>query len=192
MKNVFVVIEGLDGVGKSSVARELAKKMTQEGVTASALRCPAGDYQLAEPYLRRKCKTDARYLFYLSGAKHSSDLASELLTKESVVFDRYVYSTLAYHRAGGLRAKVDIESLDLLEPDFKYWLKVTDEHVRQSRLGSRPEINPGDLVPRVAGGLLEGIEKEFAAFGLSEIDTTELDLSQVVQLLWEDISRSRQ
>lgn len=190
MKNVFVVIEGLDGVGKSSVVRELANRMTMEGVTSTAQRCPVGDYQLAEPYLRRECDTDARYLFYLSGAKHSSDFARKLLTKSSVIFDRYVYSTLAYHRASGLRVSVDIESLDLLQPDFKYWLKVTDERVRQSRLTGRPEINPGDLVPRVPGGLIERIETELKTFGLSEIDTTELNLSQVVQLLWEDISRS--
>ena len=192
MKNVFVVIEGLDGVGKSSVVRELANRMTREGLTSTAQRCPTGDYQLAEPYLRQECDTDARYLFYLSGAKHSSDLAAELLTKSNVIFDRYVYSTLAYHRACGLRVAVDIESLDLLQPDFKYWLKVTDERVRQSRLSGRPESTPGDLVPRVPGGLIERIEAELKTFGLSEIDTTELNLSQVVQLLWEDISRAHQ
>lgn len=191
MKNFFVVIEGLDGVGKSSVATGLAKAIEQQGSRCVALRCPAGDYKLAEPYVRVNCATDARYLFYLSGAKHSSDLARELLAEQNVVFDRYYYSTLAYHRACGLAIAVAVESLNFLEPDYKYWLTVTDERVRRERIESRGEVTPGDLVSRTPGGLIERIEKEFRTFGFTEIDTTELSLRQVVQLLWEDICKRR-
>jgi thymidylate kinase len=191
MNSVFIVIEGLDGVGKSSVAAALAEKMTREGMPSTAIRCPTGDYRLSEPYIRRMCDTDARYLFYLSGAKHTSDVVSSLLIDGSVISDRYYYSTLAYHRASGLRVSVDHESLDLLVPDFKYWLTVKDEQVRQERIKNRAEINPADTVVRAPGGLIERIELEFQAFGLTEIDTTGINLAEVVQLLWEDISGGR-
>jgi dTMP kinase len=191
MNNVFVVIEGLDGVGKSSVAQGLAAKMTEGGFHSTSLRCPMGDYKLSEPYVRHECGTDARYLFYLSGVKHSSDIIRNLLTKQSVVLDRYYYSTLAYHRACGMRVTVDIDSMDLLQPNFRYLLTVADERVRQARLKSRKEVNPSDQVARVSGGLIDRIESEFKTFGLIEIDTTELRLNEVVQLLWEKVSEGK-
>lgn len=187
MKHLFVVVEGLDGTGKSSVVRGVAARMVGAGHPAIAIRCPVGDFSLAEPFVRQACTTDARYLFYLSGAKYTSDIVSDLLATQSVVCDRYYYSTVAYHQACGAQIEVDLASLGLRQPDLKFCLTVSDEQVRQTRIASRGEATPGDRVVREPGGVIERIEARFRSFGLKEIDTTSRPLDDVVELLFEEI-----
>ena len=93
----FVVLEGIDGCGKSSVARLVAKRL---GTKAVLTREPTdswigravrrGDKHKVSPY------TDA-LLFMADRAQHTEEISRLLERRKTVVCDRYYHSTVAYH-----------------------------------------------------------------------------------------------
>jgi len=179
-QHIFVAIEGIDGVGKSTIATELSTRLNNLGIPTLMMRSPVGDYQLAAPYVNNICDVDSHYLFYLSGVKHTSEEIRKALGHHSVVCDRYIFSTLAYHIANNASAQVDIASLNILKPDFAFYISVSDEQLRMSRILGRGKIDPGDQETRQKGSLVEKIEQEFARFGLISIDNTNRPLNEVV------------
>jgi dTMP kinase len=95
----FVVLEGIDGCGKSSVARLVAKRL---GTKAMLTREPTdswigravrrGDKHKVSPY------TDA-LLFMADRAQHTEEISRLLERRKTVVCDRYYHSTVAYQTA---------------------------------------------------------------------------------------------
>lgn len=183
VRNLFVVIEGLDGVGKSTIVRELARALNARGRPCLAVKSPVGGYDRAAPYVSRRCDVTSKYLFYLSGVKHTSERIRGLLQKYSVVCDRWVYTTQAYHIAQGVPHVCDVAGMDLLVPDHAFYLKVTDERVRRSRLLGRGVLKPGDEVVWQPGGLLERIEGLLLANDMHVVDTTHLSVDETVASL---------
>lgn len=183
MRNLFIVIEGLDGVGKSTIVRELARALRARGRRCLAVKSPVGGYDRAAPYVSRRCDVVAKYLFYLSGVKHTSDRIRRLLLKYSVVCDRWVYTTQAYHVAQGVPPVCDIAGLELLVPDVAFYLRVTDERVRRSRLSGRGVLKPGDEVVFEPGGLLDRIERLLLVNDVRVIDTTRQTVPETVSCL---------
>jgi len=95
----FVVLEGIDGCGKSSVSRELARRL---GKGAVLTREPTdswigravrrGDRKRVSPY------TDA-LLFMADRSQHTMEIADMLKKGRTVICDRYYHSTVAYQAA---------------------------------------------------------------------------------------------
>lgn len=95
----FVVLEGIDGSGKSSVARLVAKRL---GTKAVLTREPTdswlgravrrGDNRQISPY------TDA-LLFMADRAEHTEEIARLVKRNKTVICDRYYHSTVAYQAA---------------------------------------------------------------------------------------------
>ena len=89
--NLFIVVEGTDGTGKSSISQELAKCLN-----AKYYRCPPKiiiplrKFADGSPYL-------FRYLYYLIGNFIAQHEIRSLLKHSSVICDWYVFSTIAYH-----------------------------------------------------------------------------------------------
>jgi len=95
----FVVIEGIDGCGKSSVSRALAERfgkravLTREPTKSWIGRAVhAGDEQKISPY------TDA-LLFMADRAQHTEEITKLVKKGKLVVCDRYYHSTIAYQAA---------------------------------------------------------------------------------------------
>ncbi len=95
----FVVIEGIDGCGKSSVARRVAKSLGKRAVltreptdTWIGRAVREGGGRDISPY------TDA-LLFMADRAQHTEKIASWLKKGKLVVCDRYYHSTVAYQAA---------------------------------------------------------------------------------------------
>jgi dTMP kinase len=180
-KNKLIAVEGMDGVGKSEITLRLVNALNAIGVSSIAIKSPIGDYHLSAGYVNLKCDVNSRYLFYLSGIKHTSDLIREYLSDYTVVCDRYIYSTEAYHKAQNLSVVVDLESLNILEPDYKFYITVSDEEIRRNRLIARGLFKPGDEEMSGKGSLIERIENNFKNFNLLEIDNTYRALDDVVE-----------
>lgn len=95
----FVVMEGIDGCGKSTVARRVAQRIGKRAVftrepTDSWLGKAVREGKGSEisPY------TDA-LLFMADRAEHTERIASWLAEGKLVVCDRYYHSTVAYQAA---------------------------------------------------------------------------------------------
>ena len=139
----FIVIEGLDGTGKSTTAKALAKALG--GV---ALNTPLDKFKDVRPQLEDIYAKESygRQLFYASTAIASSlQVQKELADSPAVVLDRYWLSTQVYHswRTQGVHFKLpEVEGM-LLKPDLTVYLELSLEE-RIKRLGGRSDNTEED------------------------------------------------
>lgn len=130
----FVVIEGLDGIGKSTVVQQLAAHFS-----GHAMSTPGPALRECRPTVLQAFAKDelAKALFYTASVSSQGRQARRLAEAGDWVFmDRYWDSTLAYARARGVSADLDALGSALVPPDLTVLL-VLDEAERQSRLAAR-------------------------------------------------------
>ncbi len=93
---IFVVFEGLDGSGKSTLSKETAKEIGAQRTSTPSREMSECRKVIDEQY--KNCGL-ASQLFYASTVAHASNYAKECLERgKSVVMDRYIASTLAYDK----------------------------------------------------------------------------------------------
>ena len=105
-KGLFIVIEGIDGTGKSSQAKLLAKFLEEKGHHALIEREPTDG-----PFGKklRQSMTEGRLspqeeldLFHADRKQHVQDIIIPALTKGThIILDRYYFSTMAYQGQRG-------------------------------------------------------------------------------------------
>jgi dTMP kinase len=105
--NRYVAVEGIDGSGKSTVARALASVLRQRGHTVTAVREPGGTpagESIREILLGRASELDnwtEAMLFAAARAQLAATVVAPALRRgDIVVSDRCYYSSLAYQGAG--------------------------------------------------------------------------------------------
>lgn len=153
------VIEGIDGAGKTTVARALAAT------------CGAVYYKTPPArYCRRRADYEcpgrerARFFFYLEALQAASDDLRVLLRRRDVVCDRYWLSTIVYHEAlicEDLQSHLD--GLHLVPPNGTVVLVADEATIRRrmlrrgrSRFDARLEADR-DLQHRVLQGYLRRV-----------------------------------
>ena len=185
MTGKFVVIEGLDATGKSTLVQRLAACLNAKPLkTPMRLEAPeflAGDLRAhfdARPPLQRRA-------YYRAACLIASEQAEIDLQKGHVVMDRYWTSTVAF---SALDDGVDIVQdwqgrypPELRKPDAVILLTV-DEENRTKRMSGRgePITNEernlaADIVHR------EAVLQTYRTFGPIEIDTSLLDADAVLE-----------
>lgn len=142
--SLYLAVEGVDGAGKSTVARAVAERLEAEGATVTLVREPGGtaigeeirslllDGQAMAPW------TEA-LLFAAQRAQLASEVIGPALARgEWVVSDRTYYSSLAYQGAArGLGVEevrmVNEAGLGGVVPDLVVvlWLDPADALARQ-------------------------------------------------------------
>lgn len=140
-KPLLVAVEGLDGCGKSTLARNLA-----ETLGAVLLRTPLDLDSATRTAMEAHCARSAlaRMLFYSATvAAAAIDIRAVLATGRSVVVDRYWLSTVAYHRVMGAPCSLDEVSEHLPLADFTLFLHAPLE-VRAERVRSRGQATDAD------------------------------------------------
>lgn len=131
---MFVVFEGIDGAGKSSLIEKVKEHYLQQGVDVLALREP-GSTQIGEEIRKlilhetMSPKTEVM-LFFAARAELVETKIKPALNKGTLVLlDRYSLSTYAYQGAGrGLDVPILIEINDFatnhLDPDVAFVIDV--------------------------------------------------------------------
>ncbi len=106
-KGKFIVIEGVEGAGKSRQCQILADALTARGIETVATREPGGDplgEKLRELVLSPEYAPDAITELYMYSAARREHLNNVILPKlesgVTVVCDRFTFSTLAYQGYG--------------------------------------------------------------------------------------------
>lgn len=165
---LFICLEGVDCVGKTTVAQALAAELG-----AAYYKSPGGDYAERRFEVDRSYAPRERYLFYRDAVRYDSATIMELLKESSVVCDRYIYSTFAVHAALDPSLQTLFESTNVLLPDHVFLL-VADEDVRIARLQARPfhSGSDDDLA------LQRSAERYFREQGHTIIDTSALTVEQ--------------
>ena len=185
MSNKFIVIEGLDATGKSTLAPRLANRLG-----ATLLQCPP---RLDAPDLSCNLRAhfdkrppNQRRAFYRAANLIASEMAQVALKAGHVVMDRYWPSTVAF-------AALDSDSElvqewqgsyppELRKPDAVILLTV-DEENRMARMRGRgePVTEEEQNLENIARR--EAVLREYLRFHPIEIDTSEHDPHTVLDMV---------
>lgn len=152
MKGKFIVIEGLDGTGKSSVINEI-KNLLNDDDTIVFTREPGGLNNSIAENIRNLILEESNeidplteaYLFSASRAKHTNEIKRLLDEGKTIICDRYVYSSLYYQgimKELGTQTVFNINKIALnnIKPDMILYFIASDE-VRKSRMMKRNNLN---------------------------------------------------
>lgn len=180
---LFIVLEGLDFVGKTICAKLLAQMMG--GVY---YKFPPSPYREVKGYVDTCPDLQYRLKFYLESNLYASNEIEKLLQSGPVVSDRYVYTTIAYHEAFGADvSQIDIIKLGILLPDFSFLLAASEE-VYLKRSGGRKEKSIIDEVMEKKPGLRRKVYENYQRFPMTEIDTSALTVKEVCEKIMAIVS----
>lgn len=153
MKGIFIVLEGSDGSGKSTIAKKIGDYYKDKGRDIEFTREPGGtkisekvrDLILDNNNTEMNYRTEA-LLYAAARAQLVSEKIKPWLNEGKIVIsERYVYSSLVYQGIGrGLGVdevkKINDFAIDGLKPDMVLMLDVNPEKALNRKLN----INGGD------------------------------------------------
>jgi dTMP kinase len=139
-KGAFICIEGLDGCGKTTQAKLLARKL---GKSHSAIYTAEPSLGEIGTFIRERCLYGEKrlspvaeaLLFAADRVEHvENEVLPALNEGRLVISDRYIYSSLAYQGAAGL-------SLE--------WIKKVNEHALKPDLAVFIDVDPKTAMQRL-------------------------------------------
>ena len=142
---MFIVIEGLDGVGKSTISKALAVELG--GVR---LASPHDKFKNVRSGLEVAYKNNVygRQLFYASTVLDiSNEIRLRSKQQQCIIVDRYWLSTKVYHDWKCEGDGFDLTEVEdkLLVPDYTIYLQLSLEE-RRIRLRERDDITNEDEI----------------------------------------------
>ncbi|MBV9719695.1 MAG: dTMP kinase [Candidatus Eremiobacteraeota bacterium] len=172
---MFVVIEGIEGSGKSTLVTALAEHLKAGGHAVAVTRepggTPVGD-AIREIFLRESISITAlteSYLVNAARAQHVADVVRPMLEQGRIVLcDRFTDSTLAYQGYGrgldvGELRTLCATAADGIEPDLVLLLdlpvSVARARLRERAAEDRIESEDDAFHERVRRGFLELAEE---------------------------------
>lgn len=182
LKNVFVSLEGVDGVGKTTVAKLLAA----EGIFQYH-KSPSGPFAQLRKEIDARATPLERYCFYRLATQFDSTQIVRLLETSSVVCDRYIVSTAAYHIAMDARIRIIHNDAGLLKPRFAFLLGARSE-IRDKRLLERATISSDVKIERDSA-FLDRVAEAFTSFDLTHIDTSDMTAEEVATAIKRIVAR---
>lgn len=171
----FVVLEGVSGIGKSSLARILADRLG-----ASMLHTLPDPLSGLSSIINSTLRPLPQFGFYLSGLLHASDLVRERLARGPVVADRYASSVTACHAAVH---QVDVghvvELMNpfwryLVQPDRTFYLRCSERALRE-RMATKTDVKHDDLDLLQVPGRLQRLVENFDAVAAVDPSAVVLD-----------------
>ncbi|MCL2358562.1 dTMP kinase [Candidatus Bathycorpusculum sp.] len=163
---IFMVIEGLDGSGKTTQAKILAQRLSETYsiyLTAEPSRGRVGTFIREHClYDQLRLPTEAEALLFAADRiEHmQTELKPALDQGKLVICDRYLYSSLAYQGSSGLNLEW-IKSINAyaMQPDFSIFLDVPPEHVLERLHRRRSVMETLEMQRKVREVYLKFVEK---------------------------------
>ena len=179
MPGRLITIEGVDGAGKSTLARALTSALAERGVDVRLLREPGG-VEVSErvrdlvkdPAVTIGARAEA-LLYAAARAQLVEEAVNPALQTGSwVVLDRFVDSSLAYQGAGRGLGVEQVRIINRfatagLDPDRTLLLAIDPARARE-----RSEARPGapDRLEREAGDFFARVDAAYRALAGAEPD----------------------
>lgn len=166
----FIVLEGLDGVGKSTLAHGLARTLD-----ATLMSTPGTEFAILRGEVLSALQDDqlAKALFYAATVSFQGRKAIEKVRHGgTVVMDRYWASTVAYAKARGVTSNLDALTSDFAKPDITVLLTL-DEDQRVTRLTQRGTTT--EDIETLCPTFRTFVMQELAARCSVSVDVTGLD-----------------
>ena len=142
-KGLFVVLEGIDGSGKTTLSDLIRKDLESRGfavhVTAEPTKGPIGALLRGEGIDSPRAEA---LLFVADRACHTEEMLARVEKGEIVICDRYYASTLAYQSASqsgpvfGMEFLTELNDAVISEPDVTFLLDL-DPETSAGRVDSR-------------------------------------------------------
>lgn len=187
-KGCFIVLEGLDGAGKTTIARRLVEDLSSRGIPASYT------YEPTDSEIVRLIKSTYNNLrdayidtlaFALDRLIHVKNWVKPLLDKGvTVISDRYFYSSVAYQSASGAPFEWVIEvNKFAVKPDVAIYLDIEPEEGlsrKYMHISRFPEYEEKEFLQRVRSMYLRMVEMGLLIY----IDASK-PLSEVYGRIWD-------
>ncbi|MCL2476867.1 dTMP kinase [Candidatus Bathycorpusculum sp.] len=163
---IFLVIEGLDGSGKTTQAKILAQRLSETYsvyLTAEPSRGKIGTFiRECCLYDQTRLPTEAEALLFAADRiEHmNAELKPALNQGKLVICDRYLYSSLAYQGNSGLSLEwIKNINSQALQPDFSIFLDVPPEQVLERLHRKKSVMETLETQCRVREVYLKFVEK---------------------------------
>ncbi len=174
----FIVLEGLSAVGKSTVAPLLAERLG-----ASLVETLLPSFDDARVQVDRSRLVMARLHFWMMCNYAVSDMVRGHMNHgRDVVVESYFYRTIATHAAMGATHLPAVDWGRAVRPDHTLMLTV-DESLRQQRLAERERGGGLSYWSRLEESNVEVTQRTYETFGLTMLETTDLDPATVADRL---------
>ncbi len=165
-KGIFLVIEGLDGSGKTTQVNLLAKRLSERYnvvLTAEPSRGKIGTF-IREGclYEEKRLPTEAEALLFAADRiEHmQKEMKPALDEGKLVICDRYVYSSLAYQGSAGLSLDwIKTINARALQPDFSIFIDVAPERVLERLRRKKSVMETLETQQKVREFYLKFVEK---------------------------------
>jgi dTMP kinase len=165
-KGIFIVIEGLDGSGKTTQATLLAKRLSQiyPVVLTAEPSCGKIGTFIRDSclYEDKRLPTEAEALLFAADRiEHmQNELKPSLDDGKLVICDRYVYSSLAYQGSAGLSLDwIKTINARALQPDFCIFIDAAPERVLERLKRKRSVMETLETQQKVREVYLKFVEK---------------------------------
>lgn len=169
---MFVTLEGLSGVGKSTVARLLA-----DALDACWMPTVPIGFGRDRSYFTDTYQVNARFCYFMAAVSLAAPRIRRVLDLgHDVVAESYFARTIAFHRGMGSPLDIPVPT-DTAAPDVSFHLRC-GRLERQRRLNSRRK--PRTVWDRLAEERAADIEREYERFAMHVIDTTSIGPDDVV------------
>ncbi|MCL5733874.1 MAG: hypothetical protein M1334_04480 [Patescibacteria group bacterium] len=176
-KPKLVVIEGVDCVGKTTLAKKIALEL---GYVYYYL--PQPPLSTIRKEIEDMKNVETRFFYYLATCVAAQpEIKSMLLSGQPVVIDRYVYSTFAMHKVlGATTASVNWKILPVTRPSLGILLTANEKARENRKINRGGDANVIDSRIEQQANLLNIAQEEYRSFGdLVEIETSLLSANEV-------------
>ncbi len=173
--NPFIVLEGVSGIGKSTLTQALAKRL--RATSLHTLPAPHTDWS---SLVNQRLRALPQFAFYLSGLLHAADAVRAARMVGPVVADRYASSVIACHAAVQEVAVEEVAHLlepfqpYLETPTHTFYLGCSEAALRE-RLAGKRDTKQDDLDLFAVPGRLARLLANFQAVQAADPTAIALD-----------------